>query len=169
MRKKKKQTPRKRAVFNFETAKTAGVLFDANDPDGFTSIIDFSKFLKKEGIKARLLGYVEDKELPDQMVLRDNCEFVSLKDIDLFLRPKNQAGVDFMNTEFDLLFDLNLKEYFTAEYISTLSIARFKVSRFIKADNDFDFMINIEKNPSVEYLIEQIKIYVAILNKNPDR
>jgi len=115
-----------------------------------------------------MLGYVEDKELPDQMVLRDNCEFVSLKDIDLFLRPKNQAGQDFMNAEFDLLFILSLEEYFTLHYISTLSVAKFKVARYVESANDFDFMINIEKNPSIDYLIEQIIVYVAILNRRSD-
>ncbi|MGC9344929.1 MAG: DUF6913 domain-containing protein [Bacteroidales bacterium] len=165
LKKKKKQTPRNRAVYNFDNAKSVGILFDANHSDAFDSIIAFYKFLKKRGIKSQMLGYVEDKELPDQMVLRDNCEFVSLRDIDLWLRPKNEAGVNFMKETFDILFDLSLEDYFTMHYISTLSVAKFKVGRYKDTPNDYDFMINIDKKPSVEYLIEQIEVYVEILNK----
>ena len=166
LRKKKNQVSRNRSIYNFDTAKTAGILFDGNEEGTFQHIKEFSKFLKSKGIQTKLLGYVESKELPDEMVLWDNCDIVSLKEIDLLLKPKSPAAQEFLQTEFNILFDLSLKNYFTLHYISTLSPANFKVGRFTEDENDFDFMINVNKRPAVDYLIEHIRNYLSTLNKN---
>lgn len=161
-----KTSPRKKQLYNFQTASSAGILFDAGDIASFKDIKEFSKFLKSKNINNRLLGYIESKEVPDEMVLWDDCDIVSINEIDWLLKPKTEAALNFMDTEFNILFDLSLNHYFTMCYISKLSSANFKVGRYTDDDNDFDFMIDIKKNPRVDYFIEQIKNYISILN-NP--
>lgn len=116
-----------------------------------------------------MLGFVESKEIPDNMVLRDNCELLTLNDIDLWMRPRTPEAVDFTNSDFNILFDVSMRDNFILHYLSTLSVANFKVGRYKTTENDYDFMINVEKKPSVEYLLEQIKIYVSILNKTREQ
>lgn len=169
LKNKKKRTPRTRVVHNFDTAKTAGILFDAGEPDSFHLLLDFTKYLKSNGIKSKMLGFVESKEIPDNMVLRDNCELLTLNDIDLWMRPRTPEAVDFTNSDFNILFDVSMRDNFILHYLSTLSVANFKVGRYKTTENDYDFMINVEKKPSVEYLLEQIKIYVSILNKTREQ
>ncbi len=169
LKKKMKNSVRKRKLHNFESAHSAGILFDANDKEAFGHIKEFSGFLKSNNISTRLLGYVESNELPDEMVLWDNCDLVSLKDIDWFLKPKTVVANEFITTEFNILFDLSLEHYFTICYISKLSSANFKVGRYTEDDNDFDFMIDINKNPRVDYLIEQIKNYISMLNNSKNQ
>jgi hypothetical protein len=168
LRKKIKSSSRKKQLHNFETAKTAGILFDAGDTESFKYIKDFSKFLKSENIKPQLLGYIESKEVPDEMVLWDDCDIVSINEIDWLLKPSSPEALRFINTEYNILFDLSLTHYFTMCYISKLSSAIFKVGRYTEEDNDFDLMIDVRKNPQVDYLIEQIKNYLSILN-NPKK
>lgn len=164
LKKRKKQSLRNRHVYNFDTARTACIIFDANEPETFKHIKEFSKFLKSNGIKLKLLGYTESRELPDEMLLWDNCIPVSINEIDFLLKPKSEAAREFIRTAFDILFDLSLKHYFTLYYVSSLSLASFKVGRYTEEANDYDLMINVSKNPSLEYFTEQIRKYIAILN-----
>ncbi|MBE0654798.1 MAG: hypothetical protein IH594_13430 [Bacteroidales bacterium] len=164
LKKRKKQSLRNRHVYNFDTAKTAGILFDANEPETFKCIKEFSKFLKSKGIKSKLLGYTESREIPGEMLLWDNCIPVSINEIDFLLKPKSENAQEFIRTEFNILFDLSLKQYFTMHYISSLSAANFKVGRYTEDANDSDVMINVSKNPTLEYFTEQIRKYIAILN-----
>lgn len=163
-----KNSTRNKHLHNFETANSAGILFDASDTESFKYIKEFSKFLKSNNIRTYLLGYIESKEVPDEMVLWDDCDIVSINDIDWLLRPKSPAALDFINSEYNILFDLSLKHNFTMCYISKLSSADFKVGRYTDEDNDFDLMIDVNKNPRVDYFIEQIKNYISILN-NPKK
>jgi hypothetical protein len=166
---KMKNHPRKKELHNFDTAKTAGILFDANDVDSFKSIKEFSKYLKSLGINTRLLGFAESKEMPDEMVLWDDCDLINIKDIDWLLRPKAEVAGAFIKEEFNLMFDLSIDYNFTICYISNLSAANFKIGRFAHHDHDFDFMIDISKQPSIDFFIEQIKNYVSILNKPEEK
>ena len=80
LRRKIKNSSRNKHLFNFDTAKSAGILFDASDTESFKFIKNFSKFLKSENIKTQLLGYIESKEVPDEMVLWDDCDIVSINE-----------------------------------------------------------------------------------------
>ncbi|MFW5645123.1 MAG: DUF6913 domain-containing protein [Bacteroidota bacterium] len=168
LKKKIKNSTRNKQLYNFNTAKSAGILFDASDTGSFSYIKEFSRFLKSNGIKTQLLGYIESKEVPDEMVLWDDCNIVTIQDIDWFLKPKSPEALDFIAREFNILFDLSLTHYFTMCYISKLSSANFKVGRYTDEDNDYDLMIDITKNPRVDYFIEHINNYLSILN-NPKK
>jgi len=60
-----------------------------------------------------------------------------------------------------------LKDYFSLRYLTTLASADFKVGSYSEIRNDLDLMIDIRKEPSIGYLVDQIIYYVSIIN-NPD-
>lgn len=165
LRKKKALSVRNRQIHNFDTAKSVGIFFDTNDSKSFQDIRNFSKKLKARGIRYELLGYVDSDEIPGELLLWDDCNVISNKDIDWIYRPKDSITEGFISKEFDILFDLSLNNHISSFYIVSLSKAFFKVGKFSENENDLDFMISIDQNNSVHYLIEQIEIYVSMINK----
>ena len=165
--KKSKNLIRNKHVHNFQTAKTLGILFDAGIPDSLKLVREFGKYLSDQQISCSYLGYVNSEEISSNLLFHDHINIFCKKDLDFFYRPTNPDALAFMAKKFDMLIDLNLTAHYPAKYISSLSPAVFKVGKFTKDDIDLDLMIDIHSKPDVEYLIEQIKYYVSILN-NPN-
>ncbi len=154
-------------VHNFKTATDTAIVFDAADAESFRQIRDFGKFLGKMNIKTDMLGYVYADEIPADLLLWENCEVFCRKDLDVYFRPKKENVQKFMTREYDILFDLSMNNYFPVTYTTFLSLARFKTGRYKEEINDSDLMINIDREPTLRFLIEQTKNYVSILN-NPE-
>ncbi len=166
LEKKRKKLNRRKTVQNFHSAKNTAIIFDATDPESFRQIKEFRKFLESSGIKTELLGYVNGEEIPNDLLLWDNCQILSRKDLDLFRKPREEKTGSFISRDFDILFDLSSNDPFPVEYIVKLSNAKFKTGRFREAPNDYDLMINTGSNKEVNFLIEQMKKYINMLN-NP--
>ncbi len=152
-------------VHNFDTARKACLLFDASRSDEFRHIREFAGFLSSKGITPYMFGYTPEKEIPDEVAIRDKCDVISVRDLDWLFRPGGESTLKVLEQDFDILFDLSLSPNFPLSWLSELSTASFKVGRYTEEANDYDLMININSNPDIKFFIEQIKNYVSILNK----
>jgi len=155
---------RQKQTHNFKTAKTAGILFDAGKPDDFLKVREFSKYLSGFDIECSILGYVDADIIPTDVLFRDNVTVFCNKDLDFFFRPSNPDALGFMSKKFDMLFEFSLTDYFPLRYISILSPAAFKAGKYTENNLNLDFMIDIHSQSNLEFLIEQIKTYISILN-----
>ena len=68
LKRKKKDVRRSVQVHNFDTARSAVILFPADNPEDFPAIKAFRKFLEESGVKCKAYGYVPDKEIPQEML-----------------------------------------------------------------------------------------------------
>ncbi len=164
--KKSKNLVRNKQAHNFNTAKNVGILFDAGIPDSLQQVRGFGKYLADLNIVCSYLGYVNSDEISNDLLFRDNINIFCNKDLDFFFRPSHPDAMGFQSKKFDILIDLSITPYFPVKYISTLSPAVFKVGRYSEDNGYLDLMIDIHSKPNLEFLIEQIKNYVSILN-NP--
>ena len=81
-------------------------------------------------------------------------------------KPSSPVIQNFINEEYDLLIDLNIRDYFPLKYISALSKAAFKVGKFDESDTAFfDMMIDADNTKTVKYFLRQIDTYITMLNK----
>lgn len=156
---------RKRGIFNFDNAKSAGIVFNASSQDSYDVANKFLKFLEEKKITVKSIGFVNSKEVRDFYRETVNTSFFSRKNINWYGKPKNENVEKFINNDFDILLDLSLTDEYPILYISALSKAKFKVGRLTGKVEYLDFMIDISKNPDYYFLIEQIKHYLSILNK----
>lgn len=148
---------------NFKTAKTAGIIFNSPDEKSFEAIKQFLAFLTEKELKVIALGYIPSKKIPENYLMRKGINFYCNNDLNWYFKPKNELVDQFINQEFDILFDLSIKEYFSVNYVGSLSKASFKIGR--QSENAYqDLLIDIKGNNTIEYLIEQIKHYLNILN-----
>ncbi|MDA3781532.1 MAG: hypothetical protein PF487_15095, partial [Bacteroidales bacterium] len=164
IRKKTKSIKRKVIVHNFNTAKTAGVLFNIYNDNSYDYIKDFLNFLNSNNIQVIALGYTNLKTTPEELLIRKNINIINKKDLNWYGDPKNELVTKFIEKDIDILFDLSLKDTFPLKYIGSLSKASFKVSKESDYNNSSDIMLNIKKDESLKYFIEQIKHYLSIIN-----
>jgi hypothetical protein len=165
---KARRIRRIKVVHNFKTCRNSVILYDATRSEDFETISEFMRFLNGLSIENNLIGYVNHEQVHSNLLLRNNCHFFCNKDLSLFYLPKTFPSKEFLNRKFDILFNFTISDTFPLRYLSALSIADFKVGKYGECECDLDLMIDITREPRLDYLIEQIKIYVSRLN-NPEK
>jgi hypothetical protein len=158
-----KNLKRQVITHNFNTAKSAGILFSSPDEQSFNAIKDFLSFLSEKEMNVIALIYVPGKKVPQQYLMRKGINFYCTTDLNWYFKPKNEMIDQFIDQKFDILFDLSIKQSFTTNYVGSLSQAAFKIG-VQKEDAYQDLVIDINQNKTVDFLIEQIKHYLNILN-----
>ncbi len=162
LKSRQKNLTRKVKTHNFETAQSAGILFSPANEESFEAVKSFLSFLSQQNMKVIALGYYPGKKIPQAYLMRKGINFYCNTDLNWYYKPKNEIVNQFISQDFDILFDLNLNDYFTTNYVGSLSKASFKIGK--NHENAYqDLVIDIQKNNSVEYLIEQIKHYLNLI------
>ena len=138
-------------VNNFDTAKTAGVIFNATHLINFEVVKKFVDFLQLKNIDVTTIGYVNTKKLVDHYLFRKGYDFFTKKDLNWYLKPTEASVDDFIQKPFDILFNLSLESYYPLQYIVGMSKAKMKVGMFTTDEHYLDVMIDIEKEKKVRY------------------
>jgi len=164
LRKKRKKIERETTVHNFKTARSAWIIFDTSMENSFPVVHDFYKFLKSEKIDCNIIGIVEEKEVPSEMLIREKYEFITRNDLTWYYKPKGELSEKFWQSTPDILFDFTFNPRLEIQFLVKLSEARFKVGCYTEEDNDFDLMIRPEGPCKLDYFVDQIKHYINMLN-----
>ena len=164
LKKKFKSFKRYRHVHNFETAKSAVVLFDTTDADSFPAIKEFRKFLETKGLQCDTFGYVQQKEIPQELLFQKNYSFITKRDLNWYQKPSVEAVDAFFSLNPDILFDFTKEVSLELQFLVQLSKAQFKIGCYTEEKNDYDLMINLTNQDDAGYLSEQFKHYVSMLN-----
>ncbi len=170
----KKLTKTKRNVFylNFSKVKTIGLVWDASMPDEFASLSRFHQTMHERSVEVKIIGYFSGKILPDKFTAVRYLTLLRNDDIDLFYKPKSDEAESFIKTRFDVLIDLNFTKIFPLRYITSLSIAAFKVglSEGDNGESPFDLIMDIKAPVVVDNYLNQIIEYLEMINsENQDR
>jgi hypothetical protein len=81
LKRKKKNVAREVKVHNFNTARSVVLLFDTSETGAFQVIKDFRKFIEGKGITSWAFGYVNQKEIPEEMLFWKNYSFITRKNL----------------------------------------------------------------------------------------
>ena len=164
LKRKRKGFSRQVHVYNFDTAKTAVILFDTLEPDSFPVIKEFRKFIENKGIKCSAFGYVHQKEIPQEMLFWKNYSFITRNDLTWYLKPVGEAVNAFYSNDPDLLIDFTKDVPLELQFLVQLSTARFKIGCYTETENDYDLMINLTHENDIAFLADQFRHYVSMLN-----
>ena len=160
-----KKTVRERAVHNFNTAKLVGVVFNATEQKNYEKIRKFLSFLSDKKIRVIALGFIDNKNALNFYSYQTGVNFFSHKDLNWFRQPKCEAVNSFIDLNFDILIDFTILKWFPIQYITGLSKAKFKVGSLIENNSNYDLMIDISKNESLDYLLQQVTHYLSVINE----
>lgn len=166
LRKKSVKTKRHKMLFDFASAKYIGVLCSPKDEVTTRYIKDFLQYLSQKDIQYSVFGYFDGKNIPDNFLYWKGIDFITHKDLNFFFMPKYQMVEKFVQAPFDMLIDCSIANYFPVEYITQLSVAKCKVGMMRESDSCYDLMIDIHKNQTVEYFLNNLEIYLSDL-KHP--
>ena len=156
---------RKRETHNFETAKTAGILFTPSNQISFEQIKQFLSYLSHYKLQIYVLGYIDAKIIPESFLFWKGINLFSRKELSWAMVPKSPVVTDFIDRPFDLLLDLSLTDAFPVEYITRLSKSKFKVGRLTQTHTGLDLMFDIRNEKKLENYLEHIKNYLNLINK----
>jgi len=164
LKRKKRGVSREICVHNFTTAKSAVILFDTGNSESFKVIKEFQKFLEGKNIKVSTFGIVHQKEVPQELLFLKNYAFITRKDLNWYMKPSGESTAAFYAADPDMLIDFTPDVSLESQFLVELSTARFKAGCFTEEQNDYDLMISLDDNTKIEFLAEQYKRYIAMLN-----
>lgn len=150
-------------MMGLEKAQTIAVLFGPVTKENLVICKNFLKDLRAQNKKVYAIGYYDNKELPDYCVAEPAINFITKNDISWLYRPKSEIMEKFTTVEFDMLISLNTEECIPIDYMTAKSNSKFKVGRLTPKTYQYDFMIDISKNNTMEYLIENIVRYLSMI------
>jgi len=154
---------REKAITNFDSAKSVGILFNTTVHSDFEQIKSLLSFLYESKTKVFPLVYIDANKTPDFYLLSKGLNIISHKDLNYFFIPQHHTVEDFLALPFDILIDLSTSYSFPLHYIAKLSKAKYKIGRLIDDKMCYDLMIDTQSNNTVKYLIEQITHYTNAL------
>ena len=165
LNKKLRKFKRIRESHNFETAKTAGILFTPTDQLSFEQIKQFLTYLGDYKLQIYVLGYIDAKVIPESFLFWKGINLFSRKELTWSMVPRTEVVTDFIDKPFDVLLDLSLDDFFPVEYIARLSKSKFKVGRFTDEHSAYDLMFEFDRENNLGSYLEYIKKYLNLINK----
>ncbi len=151
-------------AFSIEKASTIGVIYNATNRDDAETVKKFVQYLKEERKDVLSLGFIDSKDSSDVVKPHLNYTYFDKGNLSRSFIPKGDEVQSFINKPFSILIDLNTEACFPIEYISSLSIAKFKVgTKGFYRDDVCDLIIDIEENRELKFFIIQIKHYLKMI------
>ena len=145
LNRKLKDLKRNVKACNIDKAKSIGIVFNASQPVSFDIVRELAKEFDGKKHQLQVLGYFNNTEVFDHYLYRKNFEFFTPKEINWYRKPSGDVVDNFINTKFDILFDLSIKDNFSLHYIVSTSAAHFKVGKYNEGATHLDFMISLEQ------------------------
>ena len=164
LNRKFKRSNRKRELINLNLAENIGIICHINSEEQFKLLNKLAKELTSNRRKVLLVGFVNDKEIPDYCVVAGPGYYFTQQDINWFGIPKNDYILKFMEKDLDILLDLTRDDNFTTQYIVALSKAKLKTGQqSIKKEPFLDVMIKMDNSHSMNDFITQTLHYLTLL------
>lgn len=161
-----KKVKRKPEVRNLAQSRNIGILFEVNSGEDVNTVRFFVSQLKDRSRKITALGYVSNKEMLQTLKSDNEFDFISKIDFNWYYKPEKYIIKNFMSDGFDMLIDLSMKPNVALLRIAAFTDAKMKVARFDDKQKEFyDLMIDIGKDNTLKYLINQIKHYITKINE----
>lgn len=158
----------KRKVFysNISQIKSIGIVWDSSNTDQFPFISKFFQKMHENKIDLKVIGYFPGKILPDQFTAVRYMTCFRKDDINLFYIPVTAEAINFINYKFDVLIDINFRKVFPLHYISSLSMAGFKVGLYDPEDENspFELMMDIKGPVDIDNYLNNIMNYLEMIN-----
>ena len=140
-----------------QNATLIGIIFNASHYEEMMAAIEYSKNLGVFKKNIKLMGFVNDKKATSSFPF----PFFTKSDLNWLKRPKCSQVDTFIDIEFDVLINLSTEVIPPLEFIAGASKAKFRIGLYTKTKlQHYDFLIQINENPSVEKLISNIENYL---------
>jgi len=157
---------RNRAIMNIDSANTIGILYYANNPVEVELMKKYIHTLRDMKKEVRSLGFLDVREVPLGLNGSVKHQYFSLKELNWYGKPSSQFIHNFVNEEFDILFDFGIPSQLPIMFLTSMSRAKCKVGRYLEKYAElYDVMIEADENKKLDYVITITHDYMMLLNK----
>jgi hypothetical protein len=160
------QTKRKMHFTNMNLVRNIGIVWDASRIDDFASLSRFYQKMHENKTEVKIFGYFPGNDLPNQYTAVRYLSILKRKELNIFYYPVSTETIAFVNNPFDVLIDLNFKNLFPLQYVTSLSNAGFKVGLYEAetGDSHFDLMMDMKNPFNVEEYLDHVLFYLDMIN-----
>lgn len=151
---------RKKMFFNFETARSIAIIFDATSSEEYTSSRFLCNYFIEKKVKCRCLGFLKPQDTKEGVSGSMGFSFFTEKDFTLSGKPDSPTTLEFCNAEFDILIDIHVNENYFIDAIVGFSIAHMKIGLQKNDRGFYDFMLQLQEPVSTDVMINQLKLYL---------
>lgn len=152
-----------RSNVGFSQAKAVGILYHGDNAEKQEAVHQLANELKKLGKQVSILCCVTD---PKQLA-NFTDPTVTIRDIPLFSKITHAKAKDFVNTSFDYLYQVDLKNHPVLDYLLARSKAKCRIGHYTSSRAGlFEIMISLTKQPGsgdITNLIAQMLHYTQLL------
>jgi len=153
---------REKSFYNFESAHSIGVLFDASHQESYLMVKYFIESLRNSKTEVHGLGYVLSHDALNYFPYHKGIDFFCIKDVKWQYEPKSPVVAKFYSEPMEIFIDLTFEDSLTLKYISGQANAKLKIGHGEANDKSYDFVINM-KDQSLDNLLNQIKHYMSVM------
>ena len=164
--KKVTRITRKTYYRNFTDVRNIGIVWDASRTEEFAILSRFYQKMHDRNIDVTIIAYFPGKELPDKYTAIRYFTCMKKDEVNFLYCPVHPDTESFINTEFDILIDLNFRNHFPLVYVTSLSRAGLKVGLAgLKPETSpFDLMLSMKNPVNMEGYLDQIVYYLEVIN-----
>ncbi len=153
-------------IQTLSNSRSIGILWNPVDEESIETYELVRKTLKGRGISVTGIGHLDSRKAEENLSMIAHSGFSNNTNVRFNGKPVTGPGVQFVLESFDILIDLSIKKVLALEYILVHSGAKFKVGWQSSGINYYDLNIDVSKQPTCKYLMEQIIFYLEKFNGN---
>jgi hypothetical protein len=151
---------------NIDSATSIGILYCGDNPTDVELMKKYIHTLRDMNKQVKSLGFMHVKEVPPGLNGSPMHQYFSFKELNWYNKPSSEFIHNFVNEEFDILFNFGLPVQLPVMFINSMSKAKCKVGRYFeKYIGLFDVMIEADENKKMDYVVETTHNYMMKLNK----
>jgi hypothetical protein len=152
------------AVPNFDSIKEIAILYQADDTKKEAEVNKLAQHLREQGKKVLLMGFVNQKQLPENYKFQISQEYFWKESLSLFLLPQKEKVANFINKPFDLLINLYSEFSLPMVAVSAYSKAKNRIgAHFPESESYNDILIDGQFKNLFELGL-QMEHYLKIVN-----
>jgi len=160
---KNHKVSRNKQIVSLEKTRTLGILCQITHEESYKEIYDLFSKLHSPQRTLRLLGYIDQKEVPYYCLPQLSADYFSNKNLNWFGKPHFAQLNDFVNNDFDILIDFSKDDLMPLRYILTVSKSKLIVGANEYARDLYDVFINDESKLDNFTLLKIIHNYLLKL------
>ena len=148
-----------------QQARSIGVVCEITNEDSYKSIFNIFTRLQESGRNVKLIGYINEKEVPFYCLPQLTADYFCNKNLNWYGLPNVVQIQDFLKVDFDMLLDFNCHYHSPIKSILSLTHSKFIIGRTAECAAQYDLFINCGECDNLKFL-ESISIYTQKLSGN---
>ncbi len=159
---------RQRNILSLAQARSIGIVCEITDENSYKDIFRLFNNLQNGGHDVKLIGYINEKEVPFFCLQQLSADYFCNKHLNWFGNPNMVQVQDFIQKDFDILIDFNFRHNAPVKAILAQSNAKFIIGREKSNSAYYDLFIENSPKDNQTYL-KEIFTYTQMLTGHDEQ